>query len=508
MQRRSLGRLALSGCLTPGGLLLPAWVGAQTPGDLRLALVIGNSAYPGDAALPNAGNDARAIADTLRQLGFQVLELLDCSRAQMTEAIARTRATLQGRQGIGLLYYAGHGLQLDWRNYMVPVDAAIASSADIAAQAVDVGMVIDAFRAAGNRMNIVVLDACRDNPFAGTASGKGLAQLDAPPGTFLAFATAPGNVAVDGDARSGNGLYTRFLLEELRKPATTIENVFKRVRLNVRRQSQGRQIPWESTSLEDDFVFNSGVKVATLDDRKREEAFRVEKADWDRIRDSRNAEDFYAFLLKYPTGAIAQNANAALERLAAAQTVAVADRNGIVQRPGGERFRVGDYTEFARKDLYTGLEIERNRTRVTRIADGIVEFNNGQGMTTLDGAGIKNQFVRLWDPPRMDYPGETWAVGKRWTGRTIETALDGSTTWREDSVHIAALEDVTVPAGSFKAFRFEMRSVLGHGARTAHTYWALPEWPGRLRTLREIRPRFGVATREVIDLVSYRRGSA
>jgi len=109
------------------------------------------------------------------------------------------------------------------------VDAKISTSADISAQAVDVGSVIDAFKAAGNRMNIVVLDACRDNPFASTASGKGLAQLDAPPGTFLAFATAPGNVAEDGDVKTGNGLYTQFLLEELRRPSTKIEDVFKRV---------------------------------------------------------------------------------------------------------------------------------------------------------------------------------------------------------------------------------------------------------------------------------------
>ena len=507
MRRRSLAALAFSGAVAPSVSLLPAW--AQGQGGARVALVIGNAAYPGEAALPNASNDALAMADTLRQLGFEVVAVRDASRTQMTEAIANVRAALQGRQGVGLLYYAGHGLQLDWRNYMVPVDARIVSSADIPLQAVDVSTVVDAFTAAGCRMNIVVLDACRDNPFAGTASGKGLAQLDAPPGSFLAFATAPGNVAIDGDARSGNGLYTGFLLEELKKPAARIEEVFKRVRLQVRRQSMGRQVPWESTSLEDDFVFNAGIVVQTKsrDERAREEAFRIEKADWDKIRDSRNADDFYAFLLKYPNGSIAQNATATLQRLAAAQTVAVADRNGIVQRPGGNRFRVGDAAQFVRKDLYTGLEIERIRSRVTRIMDGVVETNNGIGLFTLDGASIKNQFVRLWDPPRMDYPGDEFAVGKRWTGRSIETAMNGTQTWREDSVRITALEEVSVPAGRFKAFKFEMESVLGIGTFTRLTYWALPDWPGRVRTIREIRPRSGVATRELIDLVAYQRGA-
>jgi Caspase domain len=508
MQRRSIGRLVISGVLAQTGLALPAL--AQPQSDLRLALVIGNAAYPGDAALGNPINDALAMAETLRQLGFQVIEVRDATRSQMTEAIAAARAALQGRNGVGLLYYAGHGLQLEWRNYMVPVDAKIASSADIRSQGVDVNLVVDAFTAAGCRMNIVVLDACRDNPFATTASGKGLAQLDAPPGTFLAFATAPGNVAIDGDARSGNALYTGFLLEELKKPAARIEDVFKRVRLNVRKQSKGRQIPWESTSLEDDFVFNAGVqvRVPTRDERAREEAFRIEKADWDRIADSKNADDFYAFLLKYPNGAIAQNATAALERLAVAQTVAVADRNGIVQRPGAARFRVGDFAAVVRKDLYTGLEIGRGRSRVTRIHDGIVELDNGAVLLTLDGGSIKNQFVQLWDPPRMDYPGDDFAVGKRWTGRNIETALNGTKTWREDTVRITALEDVSVAAGKFKAFKFEMESVTGTGTFIRLTYWALPEWPVRVKALREIRPSRGVATREVIELVSYGRGSA
>ena len=133
------------------------------------------------------------------------------------------------------------------------------TQAEVPQQTVDVNLVMDAFKVSGARMNILVLDACRDNPFSKNASGKGLAQQDAPSGTFLAYATAPGNVAEDGDAGSGNGLYTQYLLEELRKPAS-IENVFKRVRLNVRKQSNGRQIPWESTSLEEDFYFNDGVK--------------------------------------------------------------------------------------------------------------------------------------------------------------------------------------------------------------------------------------------------------
>ncbi len=236
-------------------------VSAQAPLDVRVALIIGNSAYPGNMALVNPANDAKDMADVLKRLGFNVVELRDGNKVQMAAAIAKVSDSLKGKQGVGMLYYAGHGLQLDWRNYMVPVDANLKTAADVAVQTIDLSSVVDVFKAAGNRMNIVVLDACRDNPFgSSTSSAKGLAQLDAPPSTFLAYATAPGNVAEDGDEKSGNGLYTQYLLQELKRPTAKIEDVFKRVRLNVRKQSNGRQIPWESTSLEDDFFFNDGVK--------------------------------------------------------------------------------------------------------------------------------------------------------------------------------------------------------------------------------------------------------
>ena len=280
------------------GALTVASAAAQAPLDIRVALIIGNSAYVGAPVLGNPANDARAMGEALRSLGFTVIELRDGSKVQMTAAIAQVGDSLKNKQGVGMLYFAGHGLQLDWHNYMVPVDARLKSAADVPLQTIDLGSVMAAFTGAGNRMNIVVLDACRNNPFASsTSSAKGLAQLDAPPGTFLAYATAPGNVAEDGDEQSGNGLYTQFLLQELKKPTTKIEDVFKRVRLNVRKQSQGRQIPWESTSLEDDFVFNDGLKFAikpkpgepvaapVVDqslslEQRREIAFKAEKAAW------------------------------------------------------------------------------------------------------------------------------------------------------------------------------------------------------------------------------------
>ena len=158
---------------------------AQAPADVRIALVIGNSAYIGGAALANPANDAKAMATVLRGMGFDVLELRDGNKAQMNAAVVKVQAALKGKQGVGMLYYAGHGLQVDARNYMVPVDAKILKVADVPQQTVDVNSVVEAFKTAGNRMNILVLDACRNNPFGSINTGKGLAPLDAPSGTFL-----------------------------------------------------------------------------------------------------------------------------------------------------------------------------------------------------------------------------------------------------------------------------------------------------------------------------------
>lgn len=211
------------------------------------------------------------------------------------------------------------------------MDAKIASAVDIVGQTVDVNSVIDVFKTAGNRMNILVLDACRDNPFGKIASGKGLAQLDAPPGTFLAFATAPDNVAEDGNVETGHGLYAQYLLEELRRPTTKIEDVFKRVRLNVRRQSKGRQIPWESTSLEDDFVFNDGSRFTQTAEELE-----------------RNARDFHARDQYLPSQAAAarereQQIAHALEqeqlRLAQAQRLADAQARRKAEEESHERQR-------------------------------------------------------------------------------------------------------------------------------------------------------------------------
>ncbi len=439
-----------------------------------------------------------------------MVELRDGSRAQMTESIAKVGEALKGKQGVGMLYYAGHGLQLEWRNYMVPVDARIAASSDIAAQAVDVGAVIDAFKAAGNRMNILVLDACRDNPFAGTASGKGLAQLDAPPGTFLAFATAPGNVAIDGDAKSANGLYTGFLLQELKKPAARIEDVFKRVRLSVRKQSRGRQIPWESTSLEDDFVFNTGVKIAPRPEvADRERAFAQQKADWDRIKDSQQVDDLYAFLQKYPSGLISDLAQNRLNQLQQVAIVAQPGKGAITGGAITNAMRDGDQFDFVFKDGLTGVVTKRTSATLRKIGPDLFEASGpGTTPTVSNQAGFVFRDANgVYDPPWNVIPGGELVVGNHSAARSVRTAPNGDKQWIDIESRVVAQERISTALGTLETFRVEVLFVGQSGFRTKLTFWYEPGWGYSVQMKREALGRSGLSDISIREVTARKRRS-
>jgi hypothetical protein len=236
---------------------------AQTapPKAPRLALVIGNGAYK-DAPLPNPVNDAADMARALEASGFTVIKRENASLKEMHLALREFGDRL-GRQSTGLFYFAGHGLQVRGRNYLLPVDADIAREDEVAFASLDLAAVMEKLDSAKNPVNLVVLDACRNNPFGNrlTASARGLAQVEAPPGTLIAFSTAPGSTAADGSGR--NGLYTEHLVKQIPVPGAAVEEVFKAVRASVRIASKGAQIPWESTSLESAFRFHAArVDVA------------------------------------------------------------------------------------------------------------------------------------------------------------------------------------------------------------------------------------------------------
>ena len=251
----------------------------------KQALVLGNAAYRNVPELLHPANDAKAVAALLGECGFTVTARIDADRAQMASAIADYAGALATAKAVGIFYFAGHGVQLGWHNYLVPVDASIHKPEDIHAQAVDVASLIAGIAKADNPMNVVILDACRDNPFGGyQVEQKGLSQMDAPARTLLAYATAPGNVASDGEGE--NGLYTGYLLREMKAREAKIEDVFKRVRLAVRRASKGRQVPWESTSLEEDFYFFPPESLKKLSREEEDKAFAAELAQFRRAIDA------------------------------------------------------------------------------------------------------------------------------------------------------------------------------------------------------------------------------
>lgn len=246
----------LLACLPLAAQAAPRAIAVTAAAERRVALVIGNGAYR-DAPLRNPVNDASSMARTLGECGFRVRLVLDADRAGMFGAVREFGRDLSGG-GVGLFYYAGHGMAVKGANYLIPVNADITAEHEVPVQALDVASVLGWMEAAGNRLNILVLDACRNNPFPRSfrSSGKGLAQLDAPTGSFVAYATAPGSVAGDGEGT--NGLYTQQLLRALQEPGLNVEQVFKRVRVGVKQASLDQQVPWDSSSLTGEFYFRPG----------------------------------------------------------------------------------------------------------------------------------------------------------------------------------------------------------------------------------------------------------
>ena len=255
---------------------------AQTSAPARtrkLALVIGNGAYR-QGALKNPVGDARAVADSLRPLGFEVTLLTDATLAGMIEAMRQFTARAADA-AVRLLFFAGHGLQSRGRNYLLPVDADIQGEDDVARRSADVGELVDRLGRVQHGINLVILDACRNNPFSGGevlgpdgrrlkfrgTPARGLAAIDAPVGTMVAFSTAPGGVALDNPAEP-HSLYTKHLLAHVQTPGLPVELLFKQVRVNVARDTQRLQVPWESSSLTGEFCFKAdgagGCSVARL----------------------------------------------------------------------------------------------------------------------------------------------------------------------------------------------------------------------------------------------------
>lgn len=221
----------------------------------RIALVVGNANYK-VRPLKNPRNDADDVSRSLKATGFEVIDLRDATLPQMRTAVRQFGDRLINND-IGLVYYSGHGVEVKGRNYFIPVNADIQREDEIADQGLDVSLILEKMSTAGKGVNILIVDACRDDPFGRSfrSSSRGLATMDAPRGTIIAYATSPGKVASDGDPRERNSPYTKHLVKAMQSPNKPIEQVFKEVRRAVQDETKNQQTPWENTSLSGDFYF-------------------------------------------------------------------------------------------------------------------------------------------------------------------------------------------------------------------------------------------------------------
>ena len=610
--------------LPPALSLSPIW--AAGPDGAKQALVIGNGAYDG-MELPNPPNDARAIAGLLGDAGFTINLNINATRADMLAAMDGFAKTIRpSGTKTAVFYYAGHGVQLDWRNYLVPVDAIVDKRSDIQTRCADLNALLSQLAEIKDKTFVVILDACRDDPFGKKykPEARGLSQFDAPVGSLLGYATAPGKVASDGGGK--NGLYTENLVRELATRSVRLEDALKRVRLNVRLASGGEQIPWETTSLESD-VFLFGGSGNKLSDAEVERAVEQEIEDWTRVKSSTKVDDWVAYLRKYPNGRFAEVAQHRLDRLmpppapiavasaapapapaapakltlessakpsqpspalaaqpvpkvepkielvpANAQPVAlgsslpqdlapphvqtpapapqpVSDKStssktsaaspvgpaspgqAIRLGPGlpvpqlwtvsknpyssgryhnGRIFTVGDSARVRVVDRHTNLEIrEANRvvTQVDLDAD-LVVYNDGLRSSDTLGNFIANQ-EKIFRAPHIDTPIE-FQLGKKWKSAN-EVTRNGRTSLVVYEFHIAAVEQVTVPAGTFDAFRVDALGwVIHEQVRWVNTIWQVPGLNTAVRrelSQRNERGQLRVNERqELVELFQQRTG--
>ena len=511
----------------------------------RLALIIGNSAYK-DAPLTNPVNDARAIAQALRDSGFTVITRENIDHRGMLAALREFGDRLRAG-GTGLFYYAGHGMQIKGRNYLIPVGSNIDREDEVAYSAVDAQAVLDKMEAAGNVANIMILDACRNNPFARSMrSGQtGLAQMDAPVGTLLAYATSPGAVASDGNG--ANGLYTQHLLNAIAQPGNKVEDVFKQVRANVRRDSQGKQVPWESTSLEGDFYFRSGPAPA----KPVDPAEGMETALWSAVKDSKNVLELQVYLNRYPSGLFAAEAMKRLSVLQVASTEAAKKAQAAIDNraaelmaslvapakplpaasPAKEKkparsatasnsvgFSVGDTYRYQIVDNWKKEVVGNENYKISKIlANGDMEWNDGKIIASPDGEfrrSVRAQGTYEYSP-KLEWMPKELRVGYKQAVEFVvtRTTVDFLQTERhKGALAVKGIEKVTVPAGEFEAFRIESEANFtgernngsrGWNGRSVVVFWYVPSLLRYVAVDQEVYINGRLDTRQRFELTSF-----
>ena len=304
----------------------------------RVAMVIGNGAYRHTSTLPNASIDAKAMAALLRNVGFDVAEGIDLKRDDMMTRLGEFATKIQGAD-VALLYYSGHGIAVDGKNYLVPVDIDVNSELDIKlGAAIDIEVAVDQIMADA-KVKLVFLDACRDNPFSNKIRSaartrsvtilSGLAEMKPSEGTLIAFAAGPGQTALDGKPGE-NSPFTRALLSNIAEPGVEIRHALTRVRAQVSKETNKGQLPWEDTNLTGFFYFNPQGATAAApastrapgnpaapSEARSNASTEIELEFWRSVRTSERTEEYLAYLARFPNGNFASIARL---RLAALQT--------------------------------------------------------------------------------------------------------------------------------------------------------------------------------------------
>ncbi|MCF8169350.1 MAG: caspase family protein [Rhodoferax sp.] len=323
---------------------LAANVGSES----RLALLIGNSTYK-SSPLVNPVNDVRLMESALKDSGFQVIRAENASIREMRRLVRDFGDKLKMSGGVGLFYFAGHGVQVRGENFLVSTDSDIRNEDEVADDSVNANVILEKMQNAGNRMNLIILDACRNNPFANKSrnAASGLANMSAPSGSIVAFSTAPGSVASDGAGK--NGLYTEHLAKVIRESDLSVEEVFKKVRAAVRKESNNQQTPWENTALEGQFYFRTPLP-APAQDINGVGPTPLEMVFWDSAKAATTSPELVAYLKRFPTGFFSELAKAriaAMSSLASEKGIAEGRLKANAERIDAEEKQKADAERIA-----------------------------------------------------------------------------------------------------------------------------------------------------------------
>jgi hypothetical protein len=370
----------------------------------RVALVIGNGAYIATRALHNSVSDARAIAENLRGLAFDVVDGYDLTTEQTADILRTFSERLAGAE-VALFFYAGHGIQVNNQNFLLPVDTELESELDLQFEAIPIDLVLNHMQTEP-RVNLVFLDACRDNPLTqslvrsigstrSTAIGEGLAPLEAGDGTLIAYATEPGDVALDGEGP--HSPFTTALLKHIASPGLVVESMLNRVKRDVRETTANQQRPWVHSSLAGDFFMQPAVHTVYSEESIPPSALppSAEILFWDSIRNSRSSEDFQAYLSQYPTGIFAA---LALNRLRDLQGDgdSVGTQESYAQEPG--------LAELNDEDLWQSIRDSDDASAFQTYVDRFPEGAHA------DAARNRVEALNRWEQKQKELSGRQMAA--------------------------------------------------------------------------------------------------